>query len=96
MLQHDCQEFLALLLDSLHEQMNLAKAVKSFNVPATATTANMINSHQNGAKNSEKDKFIIDMYNDPPRSLSPNSPRIFIGGSPRSNYGRSFKLYNTK
>ncbi|XP_008555199.1 uncharacterized protein LOC103576663 [Microplitis demolitor] len=50
--QHDCQEFLALLLDSLHEQMNTAKSAKNClqqhqqQVPATITTANSINSNK--------------------------------------------------
>ncbi|XP_074103922.1 uncharacterized protein LOC141530617 isoform X2 [Cotesia typhae] len=48
--QHDCQEFLALLLDSLHEQMNTAKVAKNClqqqQVPATITTANSINSNK--------------------------------------------------
>ncbi|XP_043287168.1 uncharacterized protein [Venturia canescens] len=46
--QHDCQEFLALLLDSLHEQMNTAKSAKICQVPATtAITANSITSNKN-------------------------------------------------
>lgn len=51
--QHDCQEFLALLLDSLHEQMNQAKTSKSYNLPTATitTTANETNLHCNGNYN---------------------------------------------
>lgn len=54
-LQHDCQEFLALLLDSLHEQMNLAKSNKSCQIAsATATTATVVRSNQNGETDDEE------------------------------------------
>lgn len=94
--QHDCQEFLALLLDTLHEQMNLAKTNKIshvFNVTATTATASDINSNnQNGDKDfcldpAADDRGIFDLmeYDMMPSLTSPGSPNVTMAGSPRDD-----------
>ncbi|KAL7302856.1 hypothetical protein TKK_0004088 [Trichogramma kaykai] len=99
--QHDCQEFLALLLDSLHEQMNLAKTNNSCYVPsATATSASStictdINLNSNddlyalrtsSITASNVSKFM-DQLDDGPPSFEdgPNSPNITMAGSPKDS-----------
>ncbi|XP_011695876.1 PREDICTED: ubiquitin carboxyl-terminal hydrolase 6-like isoform X2 [Wasmannia auropunctata] len=90
--QHDCQEFLALLLDSLHEQMNMAKCAKNCQVPLSTTTANSFNSIENSngktlspitaTANSNCNSDLLEMY----ECLSPecpNSPNVTVAGSPR-------------
>ncbi|KAM0731930.1 Ubiquitin carboxyl-terminal hydrolase 32 [Formica fusca] len=88
--QHDCQEFLALLLDSLHEQMNTAKCAKNCQVPLSTTTANSFNSIENSngktlspvTATANPNSEILEMY----ECLSPecpNSPNVTMAGSPR-------------
>ncbi|KAJ8674778.1 hypothetical protein QAD02_010564 [Eretmocerus hayati] len=90
--QHDCQEFLALLLDSLHEQMNLAKSSKICHLPAaTAITACAVNSSAIEEKDScsgatytaMTHSNMMDLYNDQSSPDGPNSPNITMAGSPR-------------
>ncbi|XP_011499949.1 PREDICTED: uncharacterized protein LOC105363848 [Ceratosolen solmsi marchali] len=93
--QHDCQEFLALLLDSLHEQMNVAKSSKSCHVPtATVTTISTVNSNQNGERDSclgatftaTSNSSLMDGFDNPPSPEGPNSPNDTMPGSPRDSY----------
>ncbi|XP_072753557.1 uncharacterized protein [Anoplolepis gracilipes] len=88
--QHDCQEFLALLLDSLHEQMNTAKCAKNCQVPLSTTTANSFNSIENSngktlspiTATANPNSDLLEMY----ECLSPecpNSPNVTMAGSPR-------------
>ena len=93
--QHDCQEFLALLLDSLHEQMNAVKTNKSCHIPtATATTASTVNSNQNGEKDSglgatftaTSNSDLMDAYDSQPSPEGPNSPNVTMAGSPRGKH----------
>nr|XP_012225598.1 PREDICTED: uncharacterized protein LOC105674073 isoform X2 [Linepithema humile] len=89
--QHDCQEFLALLLDSLHEQMNTAKCAKNCQVPLSTTTANFNSIENSNEKtlssvtamaNSNCNPDLLEMY----ECLSPecpNSPNVTMAGSPR-------------
>ncbi|XP_012285087.1 uncharacterized protein LOC105702247 isoform X2 [Orussus abietinus] len=93
--QHDCQEFLALLLDSLHEQMNVAKSPKNCHVACTTTAANSINANRNGAKNSVLDAIVtatsnsnsnlelMEVYDNLPSPECPSSPNVTMAGSPR-------------
>ncbi|XP_015120377.1 uncharacterized protein LOC107043396 isoform X1 [Diachasma alloeum] len=93
--QHDCQEFLALLLDSLHEQMNTAKSTKSCQMPpSTAITANSLSMNKNCDKLSSTFDAIVtasnncnddlmDTYDNSPSSECPNSPNVTMAGSPR-------------
>ncbi|XP_014209572.1 ubiquitin carboxyl-terminal hydrolase 11 isoform X2 [Copidosoma floridanum] len=92
--QHDCQEFLALLLDTLHEQMNLAKTNKNCHVPnATATTASDVNSNnQNGDKDFcagatflPPSNFDFMDYETMTSHTNPNSPNVTMAGSPRDD-----------
>ncbi|CAB0037198.1 unnamed protein product [Trichogramma brassicae] len=99
--QHDCQEFLALLLDSLHEQMNLAKTNNSCYVPsATATSASStictdINLNTNddlyalrtsSITASNVSKFMDELDDGPPSfEDGPNSPNITMAGSPKDS-----------
>ncbi|KAK0164083.1 hypothetical protein PV328_002749 [Microctonus aethiopoides] len=92
--QHDCQEFLALLLDSLHEQMNTAKCAKGCQLPATITTANSINSNSDindtmrpinamlTASNDIINDNLMDTYDNSPSSNCSNSPNATMAGSP--------------
>ncbi|XP_046829167.1 uncharacterized protein LOC124428759 isoform X1 [Vespa crabro] len=89
--QHDCQEFLALLLDSLHEQMNTAKSSKNCHVPVTMSTAkssfNLIE-HSNGknvssATATRNSSDFLEPYNCLAPLDSPNSPNITMAGSLR-------------
>ncbi|XP_018369641.1 PREDICTED: uncharacterized protein LOC108765425 isoform X1 [Trachymyrmex cornetzi] len=90
--QHDCQEFLALLLDSLHEQMNMAKCAKNCQVPLSTTTANSFNSIENSngktlspvtaTANSIYHSDFLEMY-ERLSSEYPNSPNVTMAGSPR-------------
>ncbi|XP_012144465.1 uncharacterized protein LOC100877443 isoform X4 [Megachile rotundata] len=91
--QHDCQEFLALLLDSLHEQMNTAKYTKNCQTPSSTTTANSINSIENSNgktvssvtanSNSNCNTDLLEMYDCLPSPECPNSPNVTMAGSPR-------------
>ncbi|XP_033335346.2 uncharacterized protein LOC117225727 [Megalopta genalis] len=91
--QHDCQEFLALLLDSLHEQMNTAKGTKNCQTPSSTTTANSINSLENSngkaispvtaTSNSNCNSDLLEMYDCLPSPECPNSPNVTMAGSPR-------------
>lgn len=92
--QHDCQEFLALLLDTLHEQMNLAKSNKTSHMPrATATTASVVNSNQNEEVGSCVGNSLtaanianligVDDICDMASPDGPNSPNDTMAGSPR-------------
>ncbi|XP_058798779.1 ubiquitin carboxyl-terminal hydrolase 4-like isoform X2 [Phymastichus coffea] len=93
--QHDCQEFLALLLDSLHEQMNLSKTNKPCHIPtATATTASATNSNQNGDKEpclgatfntATCDPDFMDFFDEHISLDNPNSPNVTMAGSPRES-----------
>ncbi|XP_031783656.1 uncharacterized protein LOC100115425 isoform X2 [Nasonia vitripennis] len=92
--QHDCQEFLALLLDSLHEQMNIAKTNKGCHIPtATATTASAVNSNQNGdsclgatfTATSDSDLMDALIMDNPATPDGPNSPNVTMAGSPRDS-----------
>ncbi|KAG5336376.1 UBP4 hydrolase, partial [Acromyrmex charruanus] len=90
--QHDCQEFLALLLDSLHEQMNMAKCAKNCQVPLSTSTANSFNSIENSngktlspvtaTANSIYHSDFLEMY-ERLSSEYPNSPNVTMAGSPR-------------
>ncbi|XP_043480258.1 uncharacterized protein LOC122509966 isoform X1 [Leptopilina heterotoma] len=90
--QHDCQEFLALLLDSLHEQMNVAKPAKNCQSSMTINTANSVITNQNGkqdsvdatftATNNTEEEFM-DCYDNSPSPECPNSPNVTMAGSPR-------------
>lgn len=93
-LKHDCQEFLALLLDSLHEQMNLAKPAKNCQSSVTTNTANSIITNQNGKKDSvdaiftatnNSDEECMDCYDISPSPECPNSPNDTMAGSPQGN-----------
>nr|XP_050864838.1 uncharacterized protein LOC127070644 isoform X2 [Vespula vulgaris] len=92
--QHDCQEFLALLLDSLHEQMNTAKSSKNCHVPVTTSTAkssfNLIEnsngknvSSATATRNSNCTSDFLEPYNCLAPLDSPNSPNITMAGSLR-------------
>ncbi|XP_011305765.1 ubiquitin carboxyl-terminal hydrolase 9 isoform X2 [Fopius arisanus] len=93
--QHDCQEFLALLLDSLHEQMNTAKSNKSCQMsPSTAITANSLSMSKNCdnlastfdaivTASSKSNDDLMDTYSQSPSSDCQNSPNITMAGSPR-------------
>ncbi|KAK2581563.1 hypothetical protein KPH14_005214 [Odynerus spinipes] len=92
--QHDCQEFLALLLDSLHEQMNTAKSAKNCHVPVSITTAkSSFNPTENSngknissataTKNSNCTSDFLEAYNCLPSLDSPNSPNVTMAGSLR-------------
>ncbi|XP_043249168.1 uncharacterized protein LOC122395562 isoform X1 [Colletes gigas] len=91
--QHDCQEFLALLLDSLHEQMNTAKCSKNCQTPSSTTTTNSINSNENSngkimspvtaTSNSNCNTDLLEMYDCLPSPECPNSPNVTMAGSPR-------------
>lgn len=102
--QHDCQEFLALLLDTLHEQMNLAKSNKTLYVPpaATTTTASALSSSLNGDTDAYvgpaltaanlADYMAMDVIDDPPSPDGPNSPNVTMAGSPRGLLNFVFTL----
>lgn len=92
--QHDCQEFLALLLDSLHEQMNTAKSSKNCHVPVTMSTPkssfNLIEnsngknvSSSTATRNSNCTSDFLEPYNCLAPLDSPNSPNITMAGSLR-------------
>ncbi|XP_066586178.1 ubiquitin carboxyl-terminal hydrolase 4-like isoform X2 [Prorops nasuta] len=95
--QHDCQEFLALLLDSLHEQMNTAKSVKNCHDQTSAASANSFHSDEEfSSKVNSLDKIIVtatnnsicnseylDMYDCLPSPERPSSPNVTMAGSPR-------------
>jgi hypothetical protein len=81
-----------LLLDSLHEQMNVAKSGKNCHVPtATTTTASIVNSNQNGERDSclgatftaTSNSGLMDSFDNPPSPECPNSPNDTMPGSPR-------------
>lgn len=87
--QHDCQEFLALLLDSLHEQMNTAKSFKNHQIPATTTTAELNGLHDqipNCISDTTTTSTAVsnaESYENLPSPECPNSPNVTMAGSPR-------------
>ncbi|XP_034941167.1 ubiquitin carboxyl-terminal hydrolase 10-like isoform X2 [Chelonus insularis] len=91
--QHDCQEFLALLLDSLHEQMNSAKSSKNCQVSETITTANSVNSNRKIENNMSSISTVVtasntnddsmDTYDNSPSSDCQKSPNVTMPGSPK-------------
>ncbi|XP_012252717.2 uncharacterized protein LOC105684145 isoform X2 [Athalia rosae] len=97
--QHDCQEFLALLLDSLHEQMNSAKSTKQHRIPATATTAECNGENDPFCDSNITDNFVAttvrnrksspidnhEVYDNLPSPECPNSPNVTMAGSPRES-----------
>lgn len=78
MLQHDCQEFLALLLDSLHEQMNTAKIIKNSNMLNSIDFDCQIDSPSNDFTAMHKTNYTCSSSPE-----CPNSPNLAIAGSPR-------------
>ncbi|XP_046608674.1 uncharacterized protein LOC124299491 isoform X2 [Neodiprion virginianus] len=97
--QHDCQEFLALLLDSLHEQMNTAKLTKNHEISATATTPELNDSNEPLQNLAPPDTTLTtsvsgadsipveprEIYDNLPSPECPNSPNVTMAGSPRDS-----------
>ncbi|KAF7990988.1 hypothetical protein HCN44_000793 [Aphidius gifuensis] len=92
--QHDCQEFLALLLDTLHEQMNAAKtlnlnhlsvisttAITATTTTTTTTTANSTNNLDNNSTKIVDNDLLTATINDDD-NLFNNSPLSDCPNSP--------------
>ena len=78
-------------MDSLHEQMNIAKPIKNCQSTTTTITVDSVVTNQNGRKDSIDAAFtastnsnedFMDCYNFPSPEC-PNSPNITMAGSPR-------------